>query len=49
VPIAKQRDIDRREAEVVRDVERGAVVEQELHELGVVGRVIARKENPWLS
>ena len=30
--IAKQRDIDRREAKVVRDVERGAVVEQELHE-----------------
>jgi hypothetical protein len=38
--IAKQRDIDRREAQVVRDVERGAVVEQELHELGAVGRVL---------
>ena len=38
--IAKQRDIDRREAEVIRDIERGAVVEQELHELGAVGRVL---------
>ena len=38
--IAKQRDIDRREAAMVRDVERGAVVEQELHELGAVGRVL---------
>ena len=38
--IAKQRDIDRREAELVRDIERGAVVEQELHELGAVGRVL---------
>jgi hypothetical protein len=38
--IAKQRDIDRREAEVVRDVERSAVVEQERHERGAVGRVL---------
>ena len=38
--IAKQRDIDRREAELVRDVDGRAMVEQELHEFGTVGRVL---------